>query len=54
MGGRGSGQRPHFYKSVEKGFFFPLLVHFCLFLSLFDRNISGNYLHFGRGGGVGL
>ena len=47
-GGGGSGPNPHFYKSVE-GFF---LAHFCLFLTIFDHKISGNFPH-SRGDGGG-
>ena len=47
-----SGQNPQFNKIVEKGYFLALFVHFCPFLTLFDRKISGNFPHFG-GGGLG-
>ena len=42
-----------FIKVWKKGCFLPLFEHFCLFLTLFDRKISGNFLHFGGVGGSG-
>ena len=50
--GGGSGPNPHFYKSAENRVFFSTFAHFCLFLTLFYRKISGNFPHFGGGGGV--
>ena len=45
------GQIRTFRKVWKKGFFCAF-AHFCLFLTLLDHKISGNFLHFrGRGAG---
>ena len=54
--GEGSGQNPHFYKSVENKVFFAAFAHFCPFLTLVYHKISKNFPHFRGwqwGGGLG-